>query len=229
MRENKPRPASAHICFVFDVSSDQPAIFRIYRRRIPITPRSSAYAWQGKIELSANKEAIEAASDLPRCPHRGIRLKREAQLSAGSISSVTRLNWRFWSYPATLSKIWISSNKGRRGDSDGSGGRGRGRGTGDRHPRRIRRAAGPVAGSRRRRAAASAGQLSFEVKYRAGPGRHRPGSTHRPLARLPETRLTSGQVRGLSRVSANTVTIPSVIGSCNRIAVRQGSFAQALA
>src|SRR5215471_17003967 len=52
----------------------------------------------------------------------------------------------------------ISGNKGCRRDSNGGGGRGRGGGTGDRHPRRIRRAAGPVAGSRRRRAAAAAGQ-----------------------------------------------------------------------
>src|SRR5262249_13549141 len=36
------------------------------------------------------------------------RLRREAQLSAGSISSVTRLNWRFWSYPATLSRMVVA-------------------------------------------------------------------------------------------------------------------------
>ena len=43
MREYKPRPAPAHACFVFYVSSDQPTIFRIYRRRIPIVPRCGAY------------------------------------------------------------------------------------------------------------------------------------------------------------------------------------------
>src|SRR6516162_3640966 len=36
------------------------------------------------------------------------RLRREADLNAGSISSVTRLNWRFWSYPATLSRIVVA-------------------------------------------------------------------------------------------------------------------------
>src|SRR5215470_12534391 len=36
------------------------------------------------------------------------RLRREDHLSAGSISSVTRLNWRFWSYPATLSRIVVA-------------------------------------------------------------------------------------------------------------------------
>jgi len=36
------------------------------------------------------------------------RLQREAQLNAGNISSVTRLNWRSWSYPATLSRIVVA-------------------------------------------------------------------------------------------------------------------------
>src|SRR5262245_11658835 len=35
MPETKPHPVTAHACFVFDVSSDPSAIFRIYRRRIP--------------------------------------------------------------------------------------------------------------------------------------------------------------------------------------------------
>ena len=37
-----------------------------------------------------------------------VRLQREAQLNAGSISSVTRLNWPFWSYPTTLSRIVVA-------------------------------------------------------------------------------------------------------------------------
>ena len=37
-----------------------------------------------------------------------VRLRREAQLNAGSISSVTRLNWPFWSYPTILSRIVVA-------------------------------------------------------------------------------------------------------------------------
>src|SRR6516162_5082770 len=50
------------------------------------------------------------------------RLRREAHLNAGSISSVTRLNWRFWSYPATLSRM-ISPSLRQAAKSGGTSGR----------------------------------------------------------------------------------------------------------
>ena len=56
------------------------------------------YRW-----AASRREALVPAFADPAAP-----LRREAQLKAGSISSVTRLNWRFWWYPATRSRIVVA-------------------------------------------------------------------------------------------------------------------------
>src|SRR6516164_9006163 len=54
-------------------------------------------------ERPATLRSLRVAAGEP-----AVRLRREAQLNAGSISSVTRLNWPFWSYPTTLSRIVVA-------------------------------------------------------------------------------------------------------------------------
>lgn len=69
--------------------------YRRWRRSKPSTSASSACPsrlWPG------------AAGEHLSMP----REQQSSQPSAGRTSSVTRLNWRFWSYPVTLSKIVVA-------------------------------------------------------------------------------------------------------------------------